>query len=198
MRGVHPWFMLSRVLVRSMQTQIDQDEVPEGILIRKADRSDLLAALQYWPASALSSSFIHAASERGDICIAAFWENRLVAFVWRSFTTAPHTPDIYVEVQPPYWYTYKMMTHPEFRGEGLGGMLTRFGDRFCAGSDCHSGVGFIETHNYSSLRANMKIGSRCVGFAGYIKIFGRPFTFRTRGVVAHTFRFVRHNGAYGR
>ena len=104
MQSVHPWFMLSRVLMRKMHSENwESINPPGGISIRQATVSDLLQTMSDWPSGKLNPIFVDEAYKRGDICIAAFADNKLVAFVWRSFSTAPHTSNIYVEVQAPYW-----------------------------------------------------------------------------------------------
>ncbi len=183
---------LCRVLVR------DPDEgdvhAPEGVSIRAATREDLLrAAAQGF--GDLRVDFVDAALARGDVCVAAFHGNDIVAYVWRSFSTAPHGDGLWVRVDHPYWYTYKSFTRPDFRGRRLNGVLTLYGDHVCRDRGCEHGVGFIDVGNRASLRASLRIGTRVVGYAGYLRLFGRSHPFRTPGVRAHTFRFYRRASA---
>jgi hypothetical protein len=191
MHRARSWLVLCRVQVRELTTEPVDVARTDGIAIRVADHDDLEHARVEWP-DQLDPAFVDPALARGDICLAAFAGGRMVAFVWRSFGTAPHADDVWVEIKPPYWYTYKMYTHRDFRGGHLAGLLAQFGDRFCQDGGYVRGIGFIETHNYRSIRANLRVGSRLVGFAGYLKLFGKAYPFRSPGAAAHSFRFYRH------
>lgn len=188
---LRPHLVLCRVLVRDLAQAAPELPDDEGLQIRIASFDELRAAAAAAQASGLTPDFVDAAETRGDICIAAFDQGQIVAYVWRSFSRAPHEDSIWVQVQSPYWYTYKMHTVPAYRGRRLAGVLTRFGDQVCRTRGLRAGVGFVETHNYPSLKANRYAGARPVGFAGYLRLSGRVFTFRTPGVRRYSFRFVR-------
>lgn len=188
---IRPWFMLCRVVVRSMKDDPPESDLGNGITIRQASYEDLLAAIDSMP-SELNRKFIDGAFARGDLCVAAFDGSKMVASTWASFDTAPHGDGLWVKVEPPYKYSYKSFTHEKYRGRGLIGEVTRLRDSLSVAKGCQYAVGFIETHNYASLQANRRQGSRTVGYAGYLKAFGKTFPFRSPGVVSHTFRFFRH------
>lgn len=182
--------MLSQVLYRELTSADTVLDIPPEFTMRVATRNDLVQAQPDWPKGALETEFIDAALARGDLCIAAFAGEKLLAMVWRSFSVAPHSDLVDIHVEKPYWYTYKMMTLPQARGTGLGGLLTVVCDRLCQDSGCVGGVGFVETHNYSSLRANAKVGAKRVGYAGIVQVCGKAYPFRTSGVRPFTFQFV--------
>ncbi len=188
MKRARRWLMLSRVHVREMQSEAVPTELENGVSIRSATREDLIRAAREMPKQ-LDLEFVEDALARGDICLAAFHDETMVAFIWRSFTRVPHADGLWVEVEWPYRYGYKAYTKPEFRGQGLSGWLARLGDAVCLGKGFKYGVGFVETHNYPSIKADLRVGGRKVGYAGYLKLFGKAYPFRTLGVVPHTFRF---------
>jgi hypothetical protein len=182
---------LCRVLVREREFGTLSGDCGDGVSIRAATPDDLDRAVTELRGQ-LDPGFIAAARARGDVCLAAFHAERMIAYVWRSFTMAPHADGLWVRIDPPYWYTYKMYTHADFRGQRLSGLLTLLGDTVCADRGRIRGVGFIEIGNTASLRANLRLGSRVVGYAGYVRLLGRAYPFRTPGAASSTFRFCRH------
>lgn len=188
MRRVRPWFMLSRITVRPVTAGMVIEDMDDGLTLRRATRADLVAASDENP-DQLSPAFVSDALERGDFCVAAFDGPRMVAWTWASVDTAPHGDGVWVKVQPPYEYGYKSFTNPEYRRRRIIGRISLLRDRIAADIGCTQNVGFIETHNFVSVKSNQRLGSRLVGYAGYFRVFGRVFPFRTPGVVKHTFRF---------
>lgn len=194
---LRPHLVLCRVLVRDLSEAPPERPDDDDLQIRIASFDELRAAATAAQASGLTPDFVDAAEGRGDVCIAAFDQGQIVAYVWRSFSRAPHEDSIWVQVESPYWYTYKMHTVPAYRGRRLAGLLTRSGDQVCRTRGLRAGVGFVETHNYPSLHANRHAGARPVGFAGYLRVLGRVYPFRTPGAARHSFRFVRPDPADG-
>ncbi len=60
----------------------------------------------------LDANFLRAADERGDIAFAVFDKSLLISYLWGSVTSAPHTDELWVRVERPYWYSYKSFTRP--------------------------------------------------------------------------------------
>ena len=139
----------------------------------------------------LQPSDVEAALSRGDICAAAFRNDRMVAYTWRSFSTAPHVDGLWVEFERPYRYGYKMFTHPDCRGQHLQEAIGGLTDAMCIERGYTRSISFVETHNYPSVATDLRRGNRRVGWAGYLKLFGWVFPFRSPGARRHTFRFVR-------
>jgi GNAT superfamily N-acetyltransferase len=185
-----PWFFLCRV--NALEIEAYPEVAPPGgqLTIRLATREDLLAAAEEYP-DQLSASFVEEAMSRGDYCVAAFDQAQMVAWAWASFDLAPHGDGLWVKVEPPYSYGYKWYTKPEYRGRGIILQLTVLRDKIGREAGRTHNIGFVETHNYASWRSTRRLGSHMVGYAGYFKLFGKPYPFRTPGVVKHSFRFVR-------
>lgn len=87
-------------------------ELPDGLsmtLLHEHPRVDSLLSTS----EGLSLSFIKGAFERGDIAAGIQAAGgTLVAYVWRTFTQAPHTNGVWVRVRRPTVYGYKAFTHP--------------------------------------------------------------------------------------
>jgi hypothetical protein len=192
MGRLHRWLVLCRVQARELPHGRADTVLEDGFSIRVASRAELDRAAAELPRQ-LNREFIDAAMARGDLCFGVFEGERMMAWVWRSFSTAPHADGLWVRVDWPNCYSYKSYTRPDLRGRRLIGRLTLYADQVCREKGCEHSVGFIETHNYASIRANERLGSRRVGYAGYVRLFGRSYPFRTPGAVPHTFRFYRHD-----
>jgi len=162
---------------------------PEGIEVRVARRSELLAAAEAGGME-LSVEFVRSALARGDICVAAFRDGRMIAQVWRSLTCAPHVEGLWVRFRRPYRYGYKAYTHPEFRGCHLQVPVSRFLDDYFIARGFTHNIGFIETHNYASIASEERRGGRRAGWAGYFRMFGRALPFRSREARERGFGFV--------
>ena len=188
MGRARPWIMIARVTVRRLRTERVEFDPGEGITMRQATRDDLSAAIGDGP-GALERVFVDAAVARGDVCFGAFHGSKMIAYTWASFAVAPHGDGLWVTVATTYEYAYKSFTHPDFRGRGIIGQVSRLRDNHSVEQGCRWTVGFVETHNYGSYRANRRLGSRTVGYAGYLKVLGHAFPFRTPGAVRHGFRF---------
>jgi hypothetical protein len=193
MRRLRPWLVVSRVQVGELlETTTESNRRAEGLRIDIPSRGELLQAARELP-DELTEAFIDDAASRGDVCVAAFHGGHVVAWAWRSFTTAPHADGVWVRLDPPYCYSYKWYTRPEYRGRRVLTRVCRYGDELSRDRGCRRAAWFIETHNYPSLRASRRLGARTVGYAGYLKLFGKSYPFRTPGVLPHGFRFYRND-----
>lgn len=100
-----------------------------------------------------------------------------------------------VNSQAPYFHCVFIrpivsFTHPHFRGRHLQDLVAYEIDALCINRGYPYALAIIETHNFASIASNRRRGGRVVGWAGYVKLFGRVFPFRSRGAPRHTFRFV--------
>ena len=184
------WLTLCRVHVRKLDAAAPMPELKAPFTARIATKDDLLEAARD-PAMGMQASAIEAALERGDMCGAVFDGDRMVAYTWRSFTTAPHADGLWVTFARPYRYGYKALTRPEYRGMHLQDAAVVVTEAACIERGYTHGVSFVESHNYPSITQDNRRGNRLVGWAGYVKLFGRVYPFRTPGAKRHTFRFVR-------
>lgn len=186
---IRPWFFLSRISAVEVAAYPPMIRPTDELTVRRATREDLVAAAAENP-DQLSQAFVDQALSRGDYCVAAFDGAQMVAWAWASFDRAPHDDGLWVKVEAPFSYGYKWYTKPDYRGKGIILQLTVLRDRIGAESGRTHSVGFIETHNYASWQASKRLGSQSVGYAGYLKLRGRSYPFRTRGAAQHSFSFV--------
>jgi len=182
--GVH----VCRVRIRTLVADPPRPDLPAGIDLRVLSRDDLLRAIEDDTLS-LSRGFVEAALERGDVAFGALDGDQLVSYMWRTLTAAPHVDGLWVRVDRPYCYGYKGFTHPGYRGLHLNPAISLFSDaHFLALGYTHN-IGFIDVHNLSSLATRKYKGNVAIGYAGYVKWFGRCFTYRTPSVRRTGFEF---------
>jgi hypothetical protein len=184
-----------RVNVRDLgASPAKPDRLPPGITVRVLSEADLLEASGDEDLD-LSAGFIRDALARGDLCCGAYEGGRLVGYTWRAPAVAPFRDDLWVKVQEPMHYVYKSFTRESHRGRGIHIALTRLADRHLLEKRRPLEVGFIDISNMPSLRAARSLGRRKIGWAGCLRVFGRCYTYTTRGVRKAGARFFVPNAA---
>lgn len=190
MQGLSAYLGIHLCVVRA--TPIVEDPhyptAPTHISLRELSNQDLLEATQI-PELELCRDFVEAADERGDLAFGAFDGPELVALVWRTLAAAPHIDGLSVRVNRPYNYVYKSFTRPSHRGQHLGPTLILYSDLKLLKLGYTHRAGFIDTWNLASLATGKHMGSRFLGYAGYVKWFGRYFPFRSPAVKNIGFEF---------
>ena len=186
------WLTLCRIHTRVLDQPAREPLLPKGFSVRVTSREELLRAAQD-PVMGLNPANVDAALQRGDLCAATFDGDRMVAYVWRSFSTAPHADGLWVTFERPYRYGYKGFTHPDYRGQHLRDAPVFLTDRLCVERGFTHALAFVELGNLPSIAQDQRRDNRVVGWAGYFKLFGRVYPFRTPGARRHTFRFVRRS-----
>ena len=166
--------------VRAQDPDAAVPALPPGVSLRIASREELLRASADLTL-ALAPESIEAALDRGDLCVAAFEGDRLIAYVWRAFGPTPAEDGLWITVPKPFRYGYKSFTRPDYRGRHIQQALSFATDRLCLERGFTQGLSYVETHNYPSLMSNLRHGNRTVGHLGYFTWFGRHLTFRTPG-----------------
>jgi hypothetical protein len=160
------------------------DRLPEGITcVRALTEADLLEGTKDDDLD-LEPAFIRSALSRGDLSWGAFESEKLVGYTWRSPAMAPFRDGLWIRIGHPLHYVYKSYTRTTHRGKGIHIAITRVADQHMLELGRPAEVGFIDIANLQSLAAARSLGRRKVGWAGYMKLFGRCFTFRTPGVAA--------------
>jgi len=182
--GLHIYRVNKRPLGRHPGTP----DLPNGITLAIAPPEKLLAAASD-PELHMEPSFVRAALARGDFAFGAFDGDHLIAYVWRTFTAAPHEEVLWVRVDRPCHYAYNAFTLPSYRGKRIHVALSLQCDKYFMERGYTAEVGFSEISNYPSIAAAEFLGRRRVGFAGYVKIAGRRVPFRTLGLKKLGFEF---------
>lgn len=180
-------FMLSWVMVRG-QYEPGSWQLGRGYEVRAATLDELISAAQDSRLD-LNADWARKAFARGELCYALFEGERILSYSWRAFQPTPHEKGLEVRFNPPHVYAYYAYTHPLHRRKGLQNAVDYLSDLDLAKRGLAEGIGFIETYNYPSLTAQVKRGARKVGYAGYLTLFGRVFTFRSPGAKRYGFGF---------
>jgi hypothetical protein len=149
--------------------------------LRIVQPGELLKAAED-PGLDIHPDFVRAALARGDMAFGAFEGDRLVGYTWRTFTAAPDLDGLWARVNRPYQYSYKGFTRPSHRGKRIHVAITYFADAYLLERGYTAEVGFVGITNFSSLAVAKFLGRRRIGYAGYLKWFGRRIPFATPAV----------------
>ncbi len=188
MRSLSRYVSICGVYSRPLDHFVALPELPAGLEFRLASKEDLDRACDQ-PALKLSNDWVHDALARGDLCVASFEGDRMIGYSWLSFTTAPHLHGLWAHFEKPYRYGYNSFVLPEFRGCRLSAYMGNHMNRYCLDQGFEQTIAFIECHNYASMASTRRRGGRRVGWAGYVRIFGRLWPFRSPGARRHRFGF---------
>jgi hypothetical protein len=185
--GVHFY----RVNLRPLGARPPAPRLPSGIRVCRVPAATLLPAAQDSELD-LDGAFVREALARGDLCFGALVGERLVSYAWRSLGDAPARDGMWVRIAPPCHYAYKAFTLPAWRGRRLHIAVSLASDEhFRARGDGAQEVGFNEITNYAIGAAADYMGRRRIGYAGYLKWFGRRIPFRTRALGKIGFEFFQ-------
>ena len=185
-----PWLTLFRLNTRRLAPVPLPTELPATYWVRIVTRDELVTAAGD-PVMELGPAEFDDALARGDICAGVFDGDRLIAYIWRSFSAAPHRDGLWATFERPYRYGYKGFTHPDYRGQRLQDPVSHLTNALCIERGYPLAISLIESHNYASIVGSARRGNTEVGWAGYFKLFGRVYPFRSPGAKRHTFNFVR-------
>ncbi len=174
--GVH----LYRVFVRPLASGHTPVEAHPQISMRIARPEELYKAAGGAELD-LNPDFIRGALERGDTAFGAFDGEDIVAYGWRTCSSAPHADGLWVAVGAPYGYAYKAFTRESHRGRHLACALSFFGDTYSQEWGHTANLSFVELSNYSSLSLQRAKGGEAIGYVGYAKWFGCVFPFGSPG-----------------
>jgi hypothetical protein len=186
----HAGFHLYRVFVRPLVRSNPELDARLGISLRMALLEELLKAAGD-PELEMTPEFAQDAITRGDHCVGAFEGDRLVAYAWRTVTAGPHADGLWARTGRPFMYGYKAFTRESHRGRHIGPSLSHSSDAHFLDLDYVGQMDFVEVSNFPSLVSQNRKGSRPVGYAGYVKWFGRSVPFRTPPVRKLGFEFFR-------
>ena len=172
---------ICRVGVRPLSGHAPRPDLPSGIHLRIVQPNELLNAADD-PELDLHPEFVRAALARGDMAFGAFERDCLVGYSWRTFTAAPHFEGLWARVGRPYFCGYKAFTRPSHRGKRIHVAVALFSDSCLLERGYAAEVGLVDISNFASLHTAKVLGRRRIGYAGYVKLFGRCIPFRTAAV----------------
>jgi len=183
-------FNISAIKCRPLVRTNSSTSNPEGCQFSILSEQELLD-FSHDPALRLADTWIKDAFARGEACAGATLGGKLVAYCWRVFSTTPHDRkhNIWIDFNADAVYGRYSFTLPAHRGKHIMPSLYTFADPYCLDKGRTLSIGYVDTDNYPSMRAGTKSGERVVGYAGYIYLFGKLFSFETPGAKKHGFRF---------
>jgi GNAT superfamily N-acetyltransferase len=160
-----------------------QPKNPE-IAVRLLDRQAVLL-LSADPTSGLKASDTRQRLGQGQFFIASLADGVLVGYDWYSPTALCLEEDsVYFVFDPSLICCAYSFVHPAYRGRGLGGDRWDFAHREFAARGWRGTVYYIETRNFSSLRAASKREDDAklwVGMFAYVRLMGRYVCWTSRG-----------------
>lgn len=182
------WLTLCAIDVRQLQRDPDIPELAPGREARVATIDELIAAAKD-PVNDLDPDWVRRAHDRGEVCVAVFEGEKIISYNWRAFAPAPHEKGLWVHFDPSCFYGFKAFTPPAYRQQRLHHVTSHTLDNWLLDRGYTLNISFIETHNYPSLISARKRGTRHVGYAGYLTLFGRVIPFRSPGAKRYGFAF---------
>jgi ribosomal protein S18 acetylase RimI-like enzyme len=143
------------------------------------------------PELELTAESVRSAHARGDFCVGALDGGRLVAYVWLSYTSAPHTGGVWVGYAAAGRYSYKSFVLPEYRGRRIVQSLYVAADELRLRRGRNYVVYMVDTDNVASQAAARRSGSRLVGYAGFLSLAGLFIGFSSKGAKSYGVRFFK-------
>lgn len=116
----------------------------------------------------LTKAKVAAAHARGDRCVGAVQDGRLVGYCWLAFSPLPHLDGVWAGFSPDAVWTYKSFVRPSHRGRGIAAALYRSADRLCGERGRSMSLLCVELRNQRSIRAARRAGYAPAGYAGYL------------------------------
>ena len=121
------------------------------------------------------------AFERGDLCVAAFFDGEIVAYDFRSKHPVPFENGLVFEFPSQFVVNVLTKTARSHRGRGIARELWKvsYEVRLARAGVPLPSIWTVNIVNLESLAAGRATGRKHVflGYAGYIRLFGRWFTF---------------------
>lgn len=139
----------------------------------------------------LSAEFLHAAIERGDRCVANYFHNKLVGYVFVARRQAPLSGQLEVRLSNRLIYRYKAWTHPNHRRKHLSMARGRLNKTLFPLEPGQRTVAYVDTTNFASKLVRPEIQPEKIGYCGYVVLAGREIAFNGAGPVRHGFKLQR-------
>ena len=175
--GLH----IYRINVRPLAARSSEPHLPSGMTVGIVPPQELFKAARD-PDLDMDPDFVRDALARGDMAFGAFERGRLVGYTWRTFTAAPDRDGLWARVSHPCQYSYKGFTGRSHRRKRIHVAITAFADTYLLWRGYAFEVGYLEIDNFASIGLADFMGRRKIGYAGYLRWFGRSIPFRTPAV----------------
>lgn len=137
-----------------------------GVELRIVGERDLLTLCPD-PAFDLAENKVRESVSRGDLCIAAFERDRVVAYCWLAFGAVPHLDGVWVDFDSRAAWIYKSFVLPRYRGRGIAPAIYHAAHEIGRGRGRDRSLICVETHNTPSVSAARNANFEGSGFAAY-------------------------------
>lgn len=161
-----------------------------GLELRALGAAELVAHARD-PELDLREAMVREAAARGDVCLGALERGALVGYVWFAYARAPHVAGIWVQVPGAAVYRYKSFVRPAYRGRGIAPALYGAADALVGRPGRELVVDCVHVHNFASIAATLKSGSRPLGALAYWQAGRRFAAFHSSAVRRLGLRFYR-------
>jgi hypothetical protein len=161
-------FRISAVRAKAIQdSQLDQFD-HDGINYRALSLEDFSdeALNQHLD---ISCDFVQQALARGDHCVGALDQGKVVGYAWRTTSSVKVDRQIAMKFGDKLYYRFKGYILPEYRGRNIFNNIKRVAESKQLALGRTHAFGCIETHNYPSLKASEKHGDITIGYSAYIE-----------------------------
>ena len=148
------------------------------------------------PALELPAASARGAFARGDRCLGALENGRLLGYAWFAFTPTPESGGMWIDFDADAAYSYRHFVRPECRGRRIAGRLLPAADALCVAQGRSRCLILIHEHNAGSIRASGRSGARTVGHAACLTLFGSLLCWRSPGTKRHGLRFFRPRAGF--
>ena len=160
-------FRISAIRAKKIEkNQVNQIQ-ENGITYRALNHQDF-ADVKLNRLLDINLSFVEKALSRGDHCVGAVIENKVVGYTWRTIHPVNVDFPIKMRFGEKLYYRYKGFVLPEHRGKNIFNQIKRVAEAEQLALGRTHAFGCIETHNYSSLRASHKHDDSTIGYSAYI------------------------------
>jgi hypothetical protein len=161
-------FRISAIRAKAIQdSQLDQFD-QDGINYRALSLEDFSdeALNQLLD---ISCDFVRQALARGDHCVGALDQGKVVGYAWRTTSSVKVDRQIAMKFGDKLYYRFKGYILPEYRGRNIFNNIKRVAESKQLALGRTHAFGCIETHNYPSLKASEKHGDITIGYSAYIE-----------------------------
>jgi GNAT superfamily N-acetyltransferase len=179
--------VLMRCLALTVQSRVPRAP-PIGCRLGVLSADALRRAAREGAQAEMDDAFIDEALARGDRCYGALLGDAVASFAWYATRPTPIDDERCVHFGDDLVYMYKAFTLPEHRGQGLHAASVTHALAAYAREGYRGLVCYIESTNFSSVRAHHRIGFRDFGQILCLKVGTRFLVVESDGCSSYGFR----------
>lgn len=172
--GMHFFVIQSRPL----NTDPPVPQIPDGDFVGNLDIAGLHATGTN-PELQLDLDDAAEKIARGDACFGYVTDSKLVAYTWLAQSTTRMEEGLWVNFPAGFSYGHAAFTLPAHRGRRLQQLVVNECDRWLTAHGHTHNIDYIRVQNHASLLADRRYGNLPIGYAGFIKWFGKVWPWRS-------------------